>query len=112
MQRFGWGLALLAGIATSIGLASTTLVEAQLPRETPRRDGQANLITHWEAAEPGRSRLTVIDPAAQVMAVYHIDAGGEISLRGVRNFRYDLEMDHFNGVSPSPQEIRALLENR
>jgi hypothetical protein len=46
------------------------------------------------------------------MSVYHIDGSGEISLRSVRAFHWDLMMDDFNGVSPSPREIRALVEPR
>jgi hypothetical protein len=47
------------------------------------------------------------------MSVYHIDRQtGEIALRSVRNVAWDLQMEEFNGVSPSPREIRSLLEQR
>ena len=47
------------------------------------------------------------------MAVYHIDTvSGEIVLKSVRNIHYDLKMMEFNGTSPLPGEIRAILEQR
>ena len=64
-------------------------------------------------AGEGQRQLTLIDPRNRVMAVYHVDDGsGEISLRSVRTFHWDLLMDDFNGVSPSPREIRSLVEPR
>jgi hypothetical protein len=57
--------------------------------------------------------LTVIDPRQQSMGVYWIEAGtGKITLRSVRNIRYDLMMMDFNGDNPLPREIRAQLEQR
>jgi len=57
--------------------------------------------------------LTVIDPKQRVMSVYHIELpSGRIALRSVRNIRWDLQMTEFNGQSPLPQEIRALLLQR
>jgi hypothetical protein len=56
-------------------------------------------------------QVTLIDTSRQVMGVYHIDrTSGEISLKCVRNTHWDLLMDEFNGVSPSPREIRSLLQ--
>lgn len=56
-------------------------------------------------------QLTVIDPKRQVMSVYHVElATGKIELCSVRNFQWDLQMTHLNGVSPLPQEIKSLLE--
>ena len=57
--------------------------------------------------------LTVIDPRQQTMGVYWIEAGtGKITLRSVRNIRYDMMMMDFNGDNPLPREIRAQLEQR
>jgi len=58
-------------------------------------------------------QITLIDPRQRVMCVYHIDrVSGEIALKSVRNIQWDLSMDEFNGQSPSPQEIRTLLQQR
>jgi len=71
----------------------------------------AGLIALSGPVDERFSRLTVVDPVRQVVAVYHIDRGtGEIELRCVRNIHWDLQMAHFNGQPPFPQEIRALVE--
>jgi hypothetical protein len=57
--------------------------------------------------------LTVLDPRQQTMGVYWIEAGtGKITLRSVRNIRFDLMMTDFNGENPLPREIRLQLEQR
>lgn len=53
--------------------------------------------------------MILVDPETRVMAVYHVDASGKVSLRSVRNLQWDLLIEEFNGGSPSPREIRTLL---
>jgi len=58
-------------------------------------------------------QLTVIDPRSRVMSVYHVElATGTITLRSVRNITWDLQLREFNGVTPLPGEIRAMLDTR
>jgi hypothetical protein len=60
-----------------------------------------------------RQQVTVVDPQARVLAVYHVDpASGALTLRSVRNVRWDLQMEDFNSASPTPREIRNLAEQR
>ena len=56
----------------------------------------------------------MIDVKNRTMSVYHIDrsSGSKIELKSVRNFHWDLLMEEFNGVSPLPREIRALIEQK
>jgi multidrug resistance efflux pump len=57
--------------------------------------------------------LTVIDPRQQTMGVYAIEAAtGKITLRSVRNIRFDVMMMDFNGDNPLPREIRSQLEQK
>ena len=57
--------------------------------------------------------LTVIDPRQQTIGVYSVDhVTGRISLRSVRNIRWDLQMTDFNSDNPLPREIRLQLEQR
>jgi len=71
------------------------------------------LITLASPAGEGRQQLAVIDPRMQVLSVYHIDlTSGQVTLKSVRNFHWDLQMVEFNGISPLPQEIRSLLDSR
>lgn len=69
-----------------------------------------SLVTHVATLQE-HEQLTIIDPQARVIAVYHIDAGsGEISLRSVRDFRWDLQMEEFNNANPRPREVRVAVE--
>lgn len=57
--------------------------------------------------------LTVVDPRQQAIGVYWIEAGtGKITLRSIRNIRFDLMMTDFNSDNPLPREIRLQLEQR
>lgn len=119
-QKASWGvlviLAAAAGgwLAAPRGSVSAQQAAAYRQASAPRQSTATSsaLVTHYDSAG-GEPLLTVVDSASHVISVYHIDsASGEITLRGVRNFHYDLQMDEFNGVSPTPQEIRSLLQRR
>ena len=72
---------------------------------------ESGLIALSETVGGKYQQLTVIDPKLRVMSIYHIDLqSGAITLRGVRNFHWDLQMMEFNGSAPLPREIQALLE--
>jgi hypothetical protein len=58
-------------------------------------------------------QVAVIDPRQRVMSVYQIEfATGAVTLKSVRNITWDLQLSQFNGVSPLPNEIRALLDQK
>jgi len=114
-NKASWGiLVVIAAVAAGWLASSRGSVSAeQSPGYGRGGAGSSELITHFDGTDAKSPLLTVVDPKTRVMAVYQIDAGtGEISLRGVRNFHYDLQMDEFNGVSPTPREIRSLLQRR
>src|SRR5690606_4691281 len=68
------------------------------------------LIVHTANTQEGGQQMILVDPVTRVMAVYHVDAAnGKVSLRSVRNLQWDLLIEEFNGGSPSPREIRTLL---
>jgi hypothetical protein len=97
----GWGL-----------LAGAPSVAAPQSPATPL-SGSPGLIALSSPAGDHRQQLTVVDPALKVVSVYHIDSvTGDIVLKSVRNIHWDLQMVEFNGSSPSPKEIRSLLEQR
>jgi hypothetical protein len=78
-------------------------------RDFAPRATHSSLVTHVTAAEGQPQVVTVIDSAARVMAVYHVDrASGEITLKSVRNMTWDLQMLEFNSGEPLPQEIRDM----
>ncbi len=57
-------------------------------------------------------QLVLIEPEMHALAVYQIDAAGEVVLKSVRNFHWDLQMVEFNGTKPLPQDIRSQIEQR
>lgn len=57
-------------------------------------------------------QLTVLDPRAKRLLVYHIDLEtGTSKLMSVRAISQDLQLTAFNAERPLPQEIRAMLEH-
>jgi hypothetical protein len=95
--------ALLAAVLPSVGLAQRT---APPP-------GGGSLIALATTAGEMRQQVTVIDPDTQVLGVYHIGlASGEVTLKSVRNIHWDLQMIEFNGTTPLPREVRAILEQQ
>lgn len=79
--------------------------------------GSANpegpLIAVSTIVEDKYQQLTVIDPKARVISVYRVQlATGDVELRCVRNIRWDLQMDYYNGNGLLPPEIRSALELR
>jgi len=92
----------VVGMLPSVGFAQ---------RPAPATTG-GELIT-LTAQSDNRQQVTVIDTSKRVMSVYQIDMNdGKITLRSVRNLFWDLQMSEFNGTSPLPREIRALLEQK
>ena len=71
------------------------------------------LITHHVPGGPTGDHVVVIDPAARVMAVYHVQKdGGEIRLASVRQIHWDLQVTSYANEGPLPEEIRAGLERQ
>jgi hypothetical protein len=96
---------LLAALVPNVGFA-----QRAVPGATTYGGGLIALPT---PIGEQRQQVTVIDPEKQVLSVYHIDlASGEVVLKSVRNIRWDLQMDEFNGTKPLPREVRSLLEQR
>lgn len=53
-------------------------------------------------------QMTIVDPKSRTMAVYHVSGSmGEIELKSVRKFEWDLQMEEFNAASPLPREVRS-----
>ena len=97
---------LIALIAVALG-THTGSVQAERPLSPYGTSDSGISVFH---STDGR-QVTVVDRGKEVMAVYGIDSNThEITLRSVRRFRWDLEMDVFNGTEPKPKQIRALIE--
>ena len=106
-------LALGAVLATALWrLPATAQTQYGLDSATAAL-GRGELITHFDDAEGRPTTLTVIDPHARVVAVYHLQRdNGQIQLKSVRNIRWDLAMDSHNSNDPLPAEIRKMVERQ
>jgi hypothetical protein len=93
--------------------AVTTQSVGFAQRPAPSPTGGNGLISHVAQVGENRQQLTVIDPEMRVVAVYHIEMSkGEITLKSVRNFHWDLQMLEFNTATPLPREIRTMLDQK
>lgn len=111
-----WGIGLGFGliIAAAVVCFERAAVCAQPPGGYVDKTVPAGQLMALSAElGDGRQQITLIDPRTRVMSVYQIDrASGEISLKSVRSVHGDLLLDEFNSDSPTPREIRTLLEKR
>src|SRR5262245_57489703 len=99
MRRSLLGALLGAGlvIAVTDGRGSTepAFGAADLTNLAPLQD--TGLFTHVTAENGQPLTVTVVDPRSRAMAIYHVDrATGEITLKSVRNFNWDLQMVQYN----------------
>lgn len=103
-----------AALAVLLGLSVLPAQTQRPPGPTTQREVAASQLIALTADTDERTQqVVVIDPQKRTMAVYHIDkASGQSTLKSVRQIRWDLEMEEFNGVSPLPREIRSLVEQR
>lgn len=87
--------------------------EMPAPRNVQQVETSGGLIAMSMPAGTERQVVTVIDPQKRAMSVYHVELStGEITLKSVRNIQWDLQMMDFNGTTPLPKEIRAVLESK
>ena len=99
----------VTAVSTHALFSKPTLALAEPQKHELSRDA---LITHTQVLGDGTQQLCVLDPRQRVVAVYHIDAAkGGIALRSVRSIYWDLRINHFNGTTPLPEEIRSLIEH-
>lgn len=115
MRRAILGAFVGAGlVAVAIGLfdqRSEVLAQRAMP--SPALSGSEQLIAVPTPMGDKGQMLTVIDPRQQTIGVYTVDLpSGKITLRSVRNIRWDLQLTDFNGDNPLPREIRLQLEQR
>ena len=76
----------------------------------PPNASESRYIAFSTTVEDEYEQLTVIDPAKQVILVYHVElSSGNVELCCVRNIESDLQLDYYNGKSPFPPEIRSQL---
>ena len=108
MNRTTQGLLFVVAVLIGIVVVRNAL-HAQAPSHLAPGASPSHLITHT-AETPTGQQLTVIDSGRRAMAVYMIEkATGRVTLKSVRQLHWDLQLEEFNGVSPTPREIQSLL---
>ena len=113
MHRIGSvGLLLVSGLILALW-AVRTPASAENPTAHFSQVARSGQLIALSSDNPqGPQQITLIDPHSRVMGVYHVDrATGQITLKSVRRVAWDLKMDQFNGASPLPREIQAMLGN-
>lgn len=108
-------LGIVGGVAITLVLLSLAQLEPEAYGQRPGpelKNGPAIIMAHAPLSDGGQ-QIVVVDTEQRVIGSYHVaGTNGEIRLKGVRNIRYDLLMEEFNGGEPKPKDIRALLEQR
>ncbi len=104
---------LVAGLILTTGTGHRDVFAQRLGEVGSPATMSEGLVALSGPVVDGQQLIVLIDKQRSTMATYHIAfPSGQCSLRSVRNFRWDLEMDEFNGAEPSPEKIQALLESR
>ncbi|WP_152051070.1 hypothetical protein [Tautonia marina] len=108
----GYGLpGAILGLAVAwvLGVSSARGVHA----ETGSASSANGLIslTIPAPADQGSTRLILIDPRSQAMAVYKIDGfkGGSIKLEAARQFGSDLKLSEYNNLPPEVAAVEAMV---
>jgi hypothetical protein len=105
---FGVGLVIAALVGT--GWGDPGFGPGPATTAPPRAADSNGLITHLTTTDGQPLTLTVIDAREQWIGVYHVDRGtGVITLKSARKITWDTQLFEFNGVKPTPQEIRSSL---
>jgi hypothetical protein len=103
------GVLLIAAVAAVGGVLSG---QVDLTRASPAR-AEGEVFALVLAQDDKVIQFLLVDPAMTTMATYQLNReSGEISLKSVRNFRWDLQMMHYNSGKPLPSEIRSMLEGQ
>ena len=102
-------LVVLSVLAVAVSWRSGLHAQDPIPRPAMIGGHPASLVTHVTDTTTGQ-QLTVIDSQRRTLAIYLIEKGtGRVTLKSVRQLHWDLQLEEFNGVSPTPREIQTLL---
>ncbi len=113
MRNTSLVIAVGAGIVAGLAMHASLEVTAVAQRPSAANPDRTEMIVSSAKAVDGGQNLILVDPQTQTIGTYHIDAAtGGITLRSVRNIRWDFMMEEFNAGVPKPNEIRALLEQK
>ena len=110
--------ATLVGLLIGIGVAFVGMIRMEPDRVYAQSSahesaGDSDVVALLGAVAEGQQTVLLIDPKERSLGSYQVNVKtGQVTLRSVRNFRWDLLLDEFNGKDPSPEQIKALLRSR
>ena len=107
MRRAAW-VTLAAGLFWLVSSSGTLLSQGTLLNQGANVVGRPESLGLQMTATPlvTGTQLVVLDPGQRSLAVYQVDAAGNVALKCVRNLAFDLRMEEFNGLPPLPSELR------
>lgn len=113
--RWFWAVTMVVALVVVPLWSQTGMVSSPpLPSNLQISGGAASgngMMAMTQALPDGRQQLVVIDTNSRTMAVYHVEPQlGTATLMSVRHIHWDLMMEEFNGQSPSPKDIRGMLQ--
>jgi len=86
--------------------------KSQAARSIAGGDGSGTLALIAETGGPAQW-LYLIDTKKRAFAVYRIDpsnAKGTVKLEASRQYKWDLELEHYNNQAPEPAAIEATVK--
>jgi hypothetical protein len=82
------------------------------PRSTALGEGSNTLAFITETGSPAQW-LYLIDTKKRAFAIYRIDPSnpkGTVKLEASRQYKWDLELEHYNNQAPEPAAIEATVK--
>lgn len=101
---------LTAGIAWFCGRGMVREAIAQngaLPGQSSH-----GIVVDSIALPDGRQQIALFDSESLTLAVYTIDKNGVIRLQNVRNCKWDLTLEVYNGAGLNPEDVRKQWEKK
>ncbi len=113
-MKNGVALGVVVGISTAVFAVWLTTGPPEARGQvtsTANENAQTHVLTIPAAS--GGQYVLIVDTTARVMGTYDVHPeDGHITLRSVRRYEWDLQMNDFNGADPKPSDVRAIVEQR
>lgn len=106
-------LGLLFGVGVTAWLGSNATTQTAEAQRNRGLDSSGEIIAIPLPGADGQQIVVLVDPNQRSLASYQIDGKtAQVSLRCVRNYRWDLQLDDYFGTEPTPEKIQAMLQSR
>jgi hypothetical protein len=104
---------MMVGVVLAIALLAMAGSGSVVHAQSDRGQAAAEDLLPVSWSMNGMAYVAIVDPRRRVLGVYEVNGtSGAIALKSVRQLHWDLQLEEFNTSTPSPREIRALVERR